>query len=470
MAKARQYAIEEAKDIVSRLAIILKTSQTYSPDNETVVKVIGGFMTVVRPFLLSGDGVKIEVMGDYFYFNEARIRYSAQYYLNFDFLINEFKKRDVGSITFSGDLSERDLREFIRAFFSCLSSDVPFVRLKDDIGIISSIDIGRPKKVRADGLSDSRRMLKKNYFNAVSHLQSIVTKIQADQPVEVKKTRFAVNTLIDLMLQDVQMLLSMTAIKDYDEYSYYHSVNVSILSVALGMKLGLNKKRLSELGVAAFLHDAGKLNIPEEILNKITPLTDNELEIIKSHPAEGVKTILGSMKIDPLAIICAIVSFEHHLNYDRSGYPSMSSAPELELYSNIITIADRYDAMTSTKVYEPVPKSPEVALRLLEQSAGSGVDPSLLKVFIRMTGIYPIGTMVMLDTGEMGVVCRGNAEFPDRPKVSLIYDSRGMTGELTIVDLAEKGPGGSFHRTIRKSVDALKYGIKVSGYLAEVNA
>jgi hypothetical protein len=78
--------------------------------------------------------------------------------------------------------------------------------------------------------------------------------------------------------------------------------------------------------------------------------------------------------------------------------------------------------------------------------------------------------MVMLDTGEMGVVCRGNAEFPDRPKVSLIYDSRGMTGELTIVDLAEKGPGGSFHRTIRKSVDALKYGIKVSGYLAEVNA
>jgi HD-GYP domain-containing protein (c-di-GMP phosphodiesterase class II) len=470
MARARQHAIEEAKDIVNRLAIVLKTSQTYSPDNETVAKVIDAFMTAVRPLLLSGNGIKIELIGDYFYFNEARIRYSIQYYLNFDFLINEFKKRDVGSLTLSGDLSERDIREFIGAFYSCLSADIPFVRLQDDIGIISSIGIGPLKKVRSDGLSDSRRMIKKSYFNAVSHLQSIVSETQAGQPVEIKKTRFAVNTLIDLMLQDVQMLLSMTAIKDYDEYTYYHSVNVSILSVALGMKLGLNKKRLSELGVAAFLHDAGKVNIPGEILNKVTPLTDNELEIIRSHPAEGVKIILGSMKIDPLAIICAIVSFEHHLNYDRSGYPSMPSAPELDLYSNIITIADRYDTMTSLQVYEPVPKPPEVALRLLDQSAGSGVDPSLLKVFIRMTGIYPIGSMVILDTGEMGVVCRGNAEFPDRPKVSLIYDSRGVTGELIIVDLAEKGPEGSFLRTIRKSLDALKYGINVSEYLLEITA
>jgi putative nucleotidyltransferase with HDIG domain len=271
------------------------------------------------------------------------------------------------------------------------------------------------------------------------------------------------------MLQEEQMLVGMTAIKDYDDYTYYHSVNVSILSVALGMKLGLNKKRLSELGIAAFLHDIGKMNISGEILNKSTPFSNEEWEILKSHPSEGVKMIVSSMKMDPVTIRSAIVSFEHHLNYNCSGYPSIRGTMQLDLYSNIITIADRFDTMTAGMVYDRIPIPPEEALRILAEKAGKDIDPALLKIFIRMTGYFPIGTMVMLDTCEMGIVCRVNADMPDRPVIILLFDTQKIRVKNVIVDLAEKGQGGNYLRTIKKTVDPYQYGINISEYLLEAN-
>jgi HD-GYP domain-containing protein (c-di-GMP phosphodiesterase class II) len=149
--------------------------------------------------------------------------------------------------------------------------------------------------------------LRKTYFNAIYQFKAVAGKAKAKESIEIKKAKLVVNTLIDLMLQEEQMMISMTAIKDYDEYTFHHSVNVSILSLALGMKLGLNKKRLSELGIAAFLHDIGKVLIPDAILNKATPFTDEEWETMKLHPVEGVKTILNTMKIDQVTIRRAFV-------------------------------------------------------------------------------------------------------------------------------------------------------------------
>ncbi len=470
MNRLRSKAIDEARDIVSRLAISFKIAQTYSVGNETVERAIDAFVLMLKPLLRGGERLDIDLHGDYFYINNARVRYSVQHYMNFDFLINEFRKRGLGNIAFSGDISRKHIQEFITAFNACLSTDIPFITLQGDVDIIDSIEVGPLKNMRSDSLMDVRRTIKKSYFNAVSNLKSVVTRVQSGQTVEVRKARLAVNSLIDLMLQEEQMLVSMTAIKDYDDYTYYHSVNVSILSVALGLKLGLNKKRLSELGIAAFLHDIGKVNIAGEILNKAAPFSDEEWEIIRSHPIEGVKTIVGSMKMDSVTIRSAIVSFEHHLNYDCSGYPLVVAAAQLDLYSNIITIADRFDAMTSARVYESTPKPPEEALRILVDRAGKDVDPALLKIFIRMTGYYPIGAMVVLDTSEMGIVCKSNAELPDRPSVILLFGSQKTRIDNVMVDLAEKGQGGNYLRTIRKTVDPYQYGINISEYLLEANA
>jgi HD-GYP domain-containing protein (c-di-GMP phosphodiesterase class II) len=459
--------IKNAKEILTRLAIILKISRTYSADNEAVTRAVDTFIATVGAVLSTEKMLVIELLGDFFYLNGGRVRYSVQYYLNLDFLINEFRKRGLGSITLSENASRRDLQDFINVFQSCLSTDAPYVSLKGGIETIDSIDISPLKQSRQDGMQNSRQLLRKNYFNAVFQFKTLASKAAKHESIEIKKAKFSVNSLIDIMLLEEQMALSMTAIKDFDDYTFHHSVNVSILSIALGIKLGLNKKRLSELGIAAFLHDIGKVSIPDEILNKVTPFTDEEWKIIRLHPVEGVKTILNTMRIDHVTVKSAVVVYEHHLNIDGSGYPPIQPPVKTNLYTNIVAIADRFDAMTSAKVYAREPKSPEEALRILVENAGRQVDPILLKIFIRMMGVYPIGTLVALDTRELGIVYRGNPDFLDRPSIVLISDRKGHKVENTLIDLTERGVDGNYRRTVKKTLDYNKYKISLADYLQD---
>ncbi|HTZ17754.1 MAG TPA: HD-GYP domain-containing protein [Dissulfurispiraceae bacterium] len=459
--------LKNSREIANDLAIIFRISHTYRVDNDAVVRAGDAFIEVIKPVLLQEKTLIIELLGEYFYLNGARVRYSVQHYLNFDFLMNEFRKRGLGSIVFSSDVSCRDLLDFVREFQTCLSSDTPYVDLKGKTDMVATIDIGPLKRAQMDNVLNSRQLLRRNYFTAVSRFKIISGKAKKGEGVEIKKAKLIINSLIDLMLQEEQMMISMTAIKDYDDYTFYHSVNVSILSIALGMKLGLNKKRLSELGIAAFLHDIGKVSVPDEILNKTTPFTDDDWQIIRRHPVEGVKTIMATMKLDHISVRSSIVSYEHHLNIDGSGYPPANGPMKTDFYTNIVTIADRFDAMTASRVYVREPKSPEEALRILSEEAGSHIDPILLKIFIKMVGVYPIGTLVSLDTHELGIVYKGNPEFPYRPVIVLISDGNGRKVESTLVDLAERGLDGNYRRSIKKTLDYNKYKISLSEYLLD---
>ena len=178
MHNPRPQAIREAKDIVNRLAIILKIGQTYSADNQAVVKAVDAFVEMVTPVLRNEKSIVIELLGEYFHLNEARIRYSVQYYVNFDFLMGEFRKRGLGSITFNDTISRRDLQDFMRAFLSCPTSDSPFVILKGAVETIESINIGALKQAREGNIIDKRHTLRRTYFNAVSHLKTVVGRIK----------------------------------------------------------------------------------------------------------------------------------------------------------------------------------------------------------------------------------------------------------------------------------------------------
>ncbi len=467
MTNPRPQAIREAKDIVNRIAIIFRISHTFGADNESAVNAVDAFLELVAPVLQYDKSITIELLGEYFHLNGARIRYTVQFYVNFDYLMEEFRKRGLGYITFHDTISRKDMQDFIRAFLSCLSSDSPFVALKGDVETIDSINIGALKQASSDKLVDRRHALRRTYFSAVSQLKTIVGRTRGGGNVDIKRARLVVNSFVDLIMNEDQTLISMTTIKDYDEYTYYHAINVSILSIALGMKLGLSKQRLSELGIAAFLHDVDKVTIPDVILNKPSQFNNEEWKIVRSHPEEGVKKILDIMKVDALMIRCAIVAYEHHLNYDGSGYPDTPMGYRPDFFSNIVTIADRFDAMTSKRVYSRTAKPPEEALFILLQGAGKDVDPTLVKMFIKMIGVFPIGTFVALDTHELGVVYRGNSEQPERPIIVLVVDRQGQRVENTLVDLTDRGPDGSYLRTIKKTLDANKYNINVSEYLLE---
>lgn len=456
---------KDSKDIINQLAVIIRTAQIHDPNNVAVLTAIERFINTVNPHLSSSSTLHLELVGEFFYLNESRVRFPMEYLLNFDFLIREFRRRGLGSITVSGPLTPVDIQAFLKAFISSAFSDEPFSALSEGVEDIDPLSIGPLKKIKEDGQYDIRKLVKRTYFNAVSFTKGVINKIRSGERVSIKKAKRVVESMVDMILQEEELLVGMTAIKDYDEYTYHHSVNVSILSVALGQRLGLSRKALTELGLVAIFHDIGKMEVPAEILNKPTNFNEDEWRIMKRHPFWGVRAILKLKGLDSISIRTAIVAFEHHLNYDMSGYPKVSKRFDLDFYSKIVSLADQYDAMTSSRVYSRIPLAPDKALSVMMERAGTQLDPILFKFFINMIGVFPIGTLVLLDTKELGLVYGGNTMFHDRPRVLIITDDRGNRIKGTIVDLTKKDSSGRFLRTIVKTMDPNKYRINLAEYL-----
>ncbi|MBI5632065.1 MAG: HD-GYP domain-containing protein [Nitrospirae bacterium] len=456
---------KHAKELINQLSVVLRTSQIHDANNIALVSSISRIVAMLNTFIEQERIVTLELRGEFFYINEYRIRYSLEYLLNFDFLVREFKKRELGSVIFKNQIKSEDIKALIRACIAASFSQEPFTTLEEKMADVRTISVGRLQKIVEEDSYDVRKMVKKTYFNAVSFTQGVMNKMKAGEKVNIKKAKRVVESMVDQILEEEQMLLGMTAIKDYDEYTYHHSVNVSILSVALGQRLGLNRRMLTELGMVALFHDLGKMEIPNEVLNKPTNFTDDEWKIIRKHPIWGLKAVLKLKKFDDLTIKSAIVAFEHHMNFDLTGYPKVRQPLELELYSRIVSLSDQYDAMTSARVYSRTPMSPDKALSIMMERAGTQLDPLLFKFFTNMVGIYPIGTLVMLDTKELGLVCESNQIFPARPRVMVIVDSKGNRIKGTTVDLTEKNEQEIFLRSISKTMDPNKYKINLAEYL-----
>jgi len=454
-----------SKDIINQISVVIRTANIHDAGNIAVLTAIDRFLATIHPLTANNTKLTLEVLGEFFYLNESRVRYSMEYLLNFDFLIREFKRRSLGSLIIDGGLTSEDMQTFVKAFLNAPFSVSPFDALSEGIAPLGSLSVGPLKKVVDEGEFDVRRLVKRTYFNAVSYTKGVINKIKSGERVNIKKAKRVVESMVDLILEEEELLIGMTAIKDYDEYTYNHSVNVSILSVALGQRLGLSRKALTELGLVAIFHDIGKMEVPPEILNKPTNFNDDEWKIVKKHPFWGVRAILKLKGLDASAIRTAVVAFEHHLNYDMSGYPRVSKPLELDFYSKIVSLADQYDAMTSSRVYSRVPLAPDKALSIMLERAGTQLDPLLFKFFINMIGVFPIGTLVLLDTKELGLVYGGNTVFQDRPRVLIIIDSSGNRVQGHVVDLAEKATSGKHLRTIVKTMDPNKYRINLAEYM-----
>jgi HD-GYP domain-containing protein (c-di-GMP phosphodiesterase class II) len=461
--------LRNAKDIINHLAVVIRTSQIHNPGNVTVLKAIDRFVSTVNPLLTmlhtTHQPLVLELIGEFFYLNDMRVRLPMEYLLNFNFLIREFRKKGLGRITLQRAVTSGDIKKFLEVFIASSFSQEPFNILSEGMAQSDFIRVGPLRKFSEEGCGDIKRFVKKTYFNAVSFSKGVINKIKSGEKISLRKAKRVVESMVDMILGEEELLLGMTAIKDYDQYTYHHSVNVSILSIALGQRLGLNRKALTELGLVALFHDIGKIEVPAEILNKTTNFTEEEWRVIKRHPFWGVHAILKLKGIDVTSTRTAIVAFEHHLNYNLTGYPSVSRRFEINFYSKIVSLADQYDAITSSRVYSRVPMPPDKALSVMAEKAGSELDPLLFKFFINMIGVFPTGTLVLLDTRELGLVHGSNSTFYDRPRVMIIVDSRGNRVNGNLVDLTEKDASGMYVRSIIKTLDPNKYRISLAEYL-----
>ncbi len=452
-------------DIINQLSIAIRTAQIHSHNNIAVTSSLDKLTDLINNLFDYENTFSLNLRGDCFYFNESRVRYAFQYVLSINFLIREFRKIELGTVTIKSKVTSEETRLFVLSFTKSSYYEIPYLYLKESLSVTPKFILEEFKKIVSSKTLNVKAMVRKSYFNAVSHTKDVVQNIRTGEKVNLKRAKRVVTSMVNHLLQEEPFLLGMTAIKDYDDYTYHHSVNVSILSVALGQRMGLSRKSLIELGMVSLFHDIGKIDIPNTILNKPDSLTEEEWRLIKKHPIRGVMSILNIRRLDDLTARASIVAFEHHRNYDLSGYPEAEGSIDTDLFSRIVSIADRYDAMTSARVYSRTSMSPHKALSILKENAGTEIDPLVFRFFVNMVGLYPIGTLVMLDTKEIALVRENNQVFLTRPRITILTDNLGRHVDDYVIDLTEKNDDGQYKRTIQKTMDALRCNINVSKHL-----
>jgi HD-GYP domain-containing protein (c-di-GMP phosphodiesterase class II) len=366
----------------------------------------------------------------------------------------------------------RDWQRFL-ALVLVPSQDPPQTRYHQLLGRLeqqglTAFQLGEPRdQPDDDERAKSKEVAKKTYSQSVAVTKDLMTSVRMGRSPNIKKIKRVVQGIVDQILNEETSLIGLTTIRDYDEYTFTHSVNVCIFSVALGKRLGFNKLQLYDLGMAALFHDIGKSRVPSEVINKSEGLTEDEWRLVAAHPWMGALALFQLRGQQELPYRAMVVAHEHHMKMDLTGYPRPIRPRTMSMFSKIVSVADGFDAATSRRSYQTVPLNPAQVMQEMRDNPRRGMDPVVVKAFINLTGIYPVGTLVVLDTFELGIVHAVNPipEMLSRPIVRVISDAQGVLQHPgTLVDLAEQGEGGLYLRTIIKTENPERYGIRVGDY------
>jgi HD-GYP domain-containing protein (c-di-GMP phosphodiesterase class II) len=458
----------ELANILLRYHAVLKVARVYDFNNQIVQEQIQHLYAGLNAALEREGEVVIRRRENAIYINGTRVKFDYSNYHIYKSLSNEFQAKEIAALAFSPGMAEDEIQRFIKIL---LRKDLDPKDPHADI--VQAIDTGHidhiiVEKVAPGELQVSReKSAVRMYFAGIYLLKDVFEKQKQHGAFNLNLTKRWMQSIFNHIVDDESFVYGLTNIKNYDEYTLNHSINVCILSVALGRRLGLSREELSELGVSAFLHDLGKLEVPKEILDKPAALNPEERTIVEGHAHQGAEKLIELKSARRLPLRAVQVALEHHLKVDMSGYPKYIRKKDISLFSKIVKIVDYFDAITTKRVYRPRALTREQALTVMKERSGDEFDPILLKVFVAMIGAHPIGSLVALDSGEIGIVFEANPHpaFQLRPKVKIIVGPGKNMIDGELVDLAEIDPvTAKFRRSIVKSLDADKYGINVADY------
>ena len=463
-------------NLVTKFHVLMKISQIYDSKNVALQQFVQESLQTINALIEREGTLSLKVVKDDLFLNDQRLRYSVEGFTSFKYLLTQWKRRMIGEVTLKGLLDEGSLKEFIYTLMNLEEKNEQNATLLNDHlwnHEIFSIEIYPLEVFEGEeaGMTlrkeDSREIGKRVFFETIGSVKDVITKINAKQYADVRKLKRLAQNAVSLVMEDESILLGLTTIKHYDEYTFNHCVNVSIYSMAIGKRLGFSRKTLTELGVTALLHDVGKSKIPLEMLNKPGPLDGSEWDLMKMHPLMGVEIVLNLKQLGEINPKMVVGIFDHHLKSDLSGYPKLFRKRDVSLFGRIIQVADSYDAMTTPRIYKRIPYTPEQAMAILLRERVVHYDPLLLKVFIGLVGIYPIGSLVLLTTREVGIVYKPNPspKWMDRPAVLLIGKDEEKHVKKELVDLTEKDEQGRFKRTVVKTLDPYRFHIDIAKYM-----
>jgi putative nucleotidyltransferase with HDIG domain len=443
------------EELLRRIASGTRAAQLYAPEHPLVTRNMDGLVNVLRHLHEQLPSVVVGIVGEDFVVADTPM---AKVSGSMTDLIRRLKAGSVERISFEKGVTPSELVALVQG----LAKLAPGTDAERTL-TTAHVRVGRLKadEQDKDGINSDMAAIRQLYSNAVEVAeiawQSAQTEGQPDLPAALN----TVEGLADAVTENRTALVALTAMRNYDNYTFTHMVNVSILTMGQARALGIEGRLLREFGLSALMHDIGKVRTPKEILNKPDKLTDPEFEIMRRHTVDGAEIL---RRTPEMPILAPVVAFEHHLRIDGTGYPFGARRDGLNIGTMLCGIADVYDAMRSQRAYQQAHPTDRI-LAVLKRNDGTQFDQNLVRRFVQLLGIYPPGNLVRLSNGEIAVVIHTHAPDPHRPRVRVVIAKDGTRLDLPYDRNLWEGSADGPHDAIAAPVEPADYGIDPLNYL-----
>jgi putative nucleotidyltransferase with HDIG domain len=414
-----------ADDFVRKLAAALRAGQLYAPSHPLVQRAFDTLNEALQQLLTDQQTITIGIIGQEIIVGDVPLPKAAE---SMGEMIRRLKSLGIERIAFDRGVTPEEVQTLALTIAHPErrpGQAAPGVEAADPLAVLNSlphIRVGRiqteeKKETSAADIATIRRL----YSDATNIAGSVWEAAQTEGTPDPKAARALVDSLAQAVSANRTALIALTALKNYDNYTFTHMVNVSILTMSQARSLGIEGTTLRELGLAALMHDIGKVRTPTEILNKPEKLTDSEFTVMRMHVIDGAEILRRTPEMPSIA---PVIAFEHHLRLDGTGYPFGAKRNGLNVGTMLCSIADVYDAMRSQRAYQQAFPSDRI-LEVMKRNDGHQFDQNLVRRFTQLLGIYPPGNLVRLDDGAIAVVMAVHAPEPFKPRVKVIATPAG---------------------------------------------
>ena len=458
--------LRAADDFMKRLAAALRGAQLYAPSHPLVQRAFDNLNNSLTQLLTDQPSIAVGVIGNEIIVGDLPIPKAAE---SMGEMIRRLKSLGIERIAFERGVTADELQTLALTIAHPErrpGESAPGAEPADLLAAFNSlphIRVGRIQtEEKKEETSADVAAIRRLYSDATNLASSVWDMAKSEGTPDPKAARALVDSLAQAVAANRTALIALTALKNYDNYTFTHMVNVSVLTMSQARTLGIDGAPLRELGLAALMHDIGKVRTPNEILNKPDKLTDAEFEIMRMHVVDGAEILRRTPEMPAMA---PVIAFEHHLRNDGTGYPFGAKRGSLNLGTQLCGISDVYDAMRSQRAYQQAFPSDRI-LEVLRRNDGHQFDQNLVRRFTQLLGIYPPGNLVRLNDGAIAVVMAVHAPDPFKPRVKVVVTSRGERLESPLeMNLWEALPEAPGPKSVTASLDPAEYSIDPLTYL-----
>jgi putative nucleotidyltransferase with HDIG domain len=409
-----------ADELLRRFAAALRSGQLYSKSHPIIARNLELLTAAVHHLHEQAPTIVIGIVGDEIIVDDVPVTKADA----LGGLTRRLKQIAVERITLDRGVTAEEIASVVD---TVTSMEAKAGEEPPQFPTLKHVRVGRvtvQDRVKSD--ASDMAAFRRLYNQAVSVAETVWDSAKTEGQPDPNAARAMIEGLAQAVSQNRTALLALATLKDYDNYTFTHMVNVSILTMGQARALGIDGSLLREFGLAALMHDIGKVKTPLEILNKPGRLTDEEFVVMRRHVVDGAEILRATPEIPTLAPVFA---FEHHLRLDGTGYPFGVQRSALNLGTMLCSIADVFDAMRSQRKYQQAQPTDRI-LEVLKHEDGSQFDRHLVRRFVQLVGIYPAGNLVRLNTEETAVVTKAYAPDPHRPRVKVVLDRAGARLEF----------------------------------------